>query len=655
MKTNNLFRKCLFTSAIAYFANLALFAQVDVKWKKDLSSPIHWQEVTSLGNLIVSSGNQLAGVDTESGSINWSKIDLAGISRDAYSKIPNSPFFTIAKGNSIMLIDEFSGALAFDSEKAGLKTIEDYFFLYRADAILIAGTSFSGDPIMVSVRMSSGKVSWSMNEKFGRIVAATELNDQELLVVTLFNNYKINALSGKIIWKAVNSSEAAQLDKLGAFGALMKSAAENTAKDMEFELRYYRPEGGDLFYIGSQQESQSGMTSSTGTPTVNYKNVYNAYRISDGGLVWNKSLEVSGKLGHVAFLKNGMLILPDDGNRTKINLYDYASQQGIWGKKGNGIAIKGGVYDYIETGNGILLVTQTSSNNFLNYLDPATGMITFEKPVQVDGRVVGIVPLSSGILYITTESMNILDPVTGTLKWAKSVTTSPELTARHDGKIYAFDYKAQKLMIVDEATESVRPQSDFQLKFLGGESPRNLEMMEDGIFLYSDQNVAKYDFEGRVKFQEYYPAPKESGWKKALLYAEAVRGAYVGASAYYVSGVMASVEDDVKKEDAAAGEMVSQISNAYGDLGNYAVGYAATAMKKANTRFKATQSGRDFMFIMSVMDKSVELLMVSKTTGKVDGRINLGKDKEPVYAVDDVTGQVYYLEGDKLLTSYQVK
>jgi len=655
MKTNFIFRKCLLITAIVFFANMVLFAQVDVKWKKELSSPVYWQEVTSLGNLIVSSGNQLAGVDTESGGINWSKIDLAGISHEAYRELPNSPFFTITKGNSILLIDQFSGALVFDSEKAGVKTIEDYFLLYRADAILVAGTSFSGDPIMVSVKMSTGNVSWSMNEKFGRIVTATELNDQELLIVTLFNNYKINALSGKVIWKEVNSSEAAQLDKMGTFGALMKSAAENVAKDMEIELRYYRPDGSDVFYIGSQKESQSGMTSSTGATPINYKNVYNAYRISDGGLVWNKSLEVSGKLGHVAFLKNGMLVLPDDGNRTKINLFDYTTQQGIWGKKGNGIAIKGGVYDYMETGNGILLVTQTSSNNFLNYLDTTTGMITFEKPVQVDGRVVGIVPLSSGILYITTESMNILDVVTGSLKWAKSVTTTPELTAQHDGKIYAFDSKSKKLMIVDEATESVSPQSDFELKFLGSESPRNLEVMEDGIFIYSDQNVAKYDFDGKVKFQEYYPAPKESGWKKALLYAEAVRGAYVGASAYYVSGVMASVQDDVKKEDAVAGEMVSQISNAYGDLGNYAASYAATAMKKANARYKATQSGSDFMFIMTKEDKNVELLMVSKTTGKVDGRINIGKDKEPIYAVDDVTGQVYYLEGDKLLTSYQVK
>ena len=655
MKTNLFFKRWLMAIAVISFNNLALHAQIEVQWKKELSTDIHWQVVTALGNLIVSSADQLAGVDPESGNILWSKRDLPGLNRDAFKELPNSPFFTITKNNSIEVIDQFSGSLVFDSELAGIKTIEDYFLLYRTGAILVAGTSFSGDPVMVSVDMSSGSVLWRMNEKFGKIIAATELNEQELLIITLFNNYKIEASSGNVIWKEVNSSESAQLDKMGAFGALMKSAAENLTKDVEIDLRYYRPNGSDVFYIGSQQESQSGMTSSSGSSPVNYKNIYNAYRISDGSLVWNKSLEVNGKIGHVVFLEDGILVLPDDGNRTKINLFDYESQDGKWGKKGNGIAIKGGVYDYLDAGEGILLVTQTSNNDFLNYLDPTMGMITFDKPVKVDGKVIGIVPLSSGILYITTVSMNILDPTTGSLKWAKSVNTMPELTAQYDGKIYAFDYKSRKLMIVDEATEAVLEQSDFELKFLGGESPQNLEVMEDGIFVYSDQNVAKYGFDGKVVFQDYYPAPRESGWKRALLYAAAVRGAYVGASAYYASGVMAAVEDDVKKEDAVAGEMVNQIGNAYGELGDYAASYAATAMKKANARFKATQSGRDFIFIMSKEDKNVELLKVSKITGKVDGKINLGKDKEPIYAVDDVTGQVYYLEDDKLLTSYQVK
>ena len=74
-----------------------------------------------------------------------------------------------------------------------------------------------------------------------------------------------------------------------------------------------------------------------------------------------------------------------------------------------------------------------------------------------------------------------------------------------------------------------------------------------------------------------------------------------------------------------------------------------------NARMKATQSGRDFMFIMSKQDKDIVLLKVSKLTGKIEGKIDLGKDREPIYAVDDITGQVYYLTGENELTSYQVK
>jgi outer membrane protein assembly factor BamB len=638
---------------LAGMISFSSLAQVEVKWEKELSSNILWQEVTALGNLIVSSGNQLAGVNTETGAIIWSKQELAGLNRVAYNEIPRSPFFAVDLGKSILVLDQFSGDLVFDSQKAGIGTIEDYFLLYNSDAILVSGESPGGEPIMVSVKMSDGSVTWSMNEEFGKIISVTELGNKELLIVTLFNNYKLNAENGQVIWNEVNSAESEQMKNMGALGDLMKTMAENMVEDMDIELRFYRPEGSDVFYLGSQRESQSGFTSSSGGSTVSYENVYNAYNISDGKLVWDKALEIKGKLGQVAFLDNGILVLPDDGNRTKINLFDYKTREGKWGKKGKGIPIKGGIYDYLDAGDGILLVSQTSSNNYLNYLKPSAGIITFEKPVKVDGHVVGIVPLSSGILYITTESMNILDPNSGTLKWSKSIQTTPHLTAQYDGKIYAFDYKSKTLKVVDEQTEKVSELSGFQVKFMGGESPRNLEVLEDGIFLHSDQNVAKFGFDGTVKFQEYYPAPKEPGWKRALLYAEAVRGAYIGATSYYVAGVMAAAEDDVRQEDELAGEVVNELGNAYGDLGDQASNYAVQAFQMANARYKATQNGRDFMFIMSKQPNGIELLKVSKSSGKIEGRISLGKDREPIYAVDDITGQVYYRSDENKMTSYQ--
>jgi hypothetical protein len=640
---------------LAGIFNFAGYGQVDIKWEKELPADILWQEVTALGNLIVSTKGQLTGINTETGGTLWTKPDLGGIGHAAYSELPNSPFFTVTNGTGIYAIDQLSGDLVFDSRKVGISAIDDYFFLYKSNEILVAGKDQGGDPLMASVNMSTGDVSWTLKEKFGRIIAVNELGNNELLLVTLFNNYKLDAQGGKVIWKAANSSESAQMDKMGAFGDLMKNMAETMVEDMDIDIRFFRPPGSDIFYLGSQEESTSGFTSSTGAQSVNYINAYNAYNINDGNLVWDKPLESKGKIGHVVFLENGILVLPDDGNRTKINLFDYKTREGKWGKKGKGIPIKGGIYDYMDAGNGLLLVTQTASKNFLNFLDPSTGTITFEKPVKVDGYVVGIVPLSNGILYITTESMNILDPAKGVLKWSKSIQTTPELTARFDGKIYAYDTKSKTLKVVDEQSEKASEVSDYELKFLGGESPRKLEVLEDGIFVYSDQNVAKFGFDGTVKFQEYYPAPREPGWKRALLYAEAIRGAYIGATSYYVSGVMAAAEENVKQEDAFAGEVVNQMGNAYGELGDAASDYAVNAFKQANERHKATMSGRDFMFIMSKQDKNIALLKVSKSTGKVEGTIDLGKDREPVYAVDDITAQIYYRSENNTLTSYKVQ
>ncbi len=650
-----LFLKSAFALIVLFF----LFpnqthGQVNEKWQIELSSDILWQEVTALGNLIVSTKNQLVGLDTETGSINWAKQDLAGISREFFQELPNSPFFTATSNNQILVFDEFSGDKVFDSNNAGISIIDDYYLLYNSDAILVSGKGPVGEPIMVSVKMSTGKVNWLMNEKFGRIVAVTELGNNELLVVTLFNNYKLNANTGDVIWKDVTSADVAKLDKMGALGSLLKAAAETLSEDMDFDLRFYKPEGSDVFYLGSEKESQSSMSSSSGEPMISYTNNYYAYNISDGSLAWPNPLEVKGKLSQVMFMESGILILPDNGNRTRINLFDYNTQEGKWGKKGKGIIIKGGIYDYLETGNGILLVTQTSNKNFLNFLNPESGVVTFDKPVKVEGRVIGIVPLDLNILFITTEEMNILDPVSGILKWKKSIQTNTQLTGSLEGKIYVFDSKSKTLKVVDESTGVVSEMSSFQLKFNGGETPRKLEIMDDGLFIYSDQNVSKFDFNGTLKFQEYYPAPREPTWKRALLYAEAIRGAYISASAYYVSGALVASEDDVREEDPLAGEIVSQLGDAYGELGDQASQYASTAFKMANQRHKATLSTRDYMLVMAKREKNIELLKVSKSTGRVEQTINLGKDREPIYAIDDITGLVYYKTDDTIITCYDL-
>ncbi len=136
--------------------------QIEVTWNKQLTSNILWQEVSSLGNLIVCSGEALLGVNTETGDINWSRNEHANIPRNLYRELPNSPFFTVETNNGIYLIDQLSGDEVFNSGKAGIAEIKDYFLLYNSDAILVAGSNPGGEPVMLSVKMSDGSISWSL-------------------------------------------------------------------------------------------------------------------------------------------------------------------------------------------------------------------------------------------------------------------------------------------------------------------------------------------------------------------------------------------------------------------------------------------------------------------------------------------------------------
>lgn len=638
----------LLLTGILFILILPGFAQMQSKWNKDFASPILWQEVTTLGNFIVNTSKELSAIDPANGEVLWNKPGLGGLSRANYRELPNSPFFSAENDGNIQIIDQLSGDVVFNAGTAGISLFKDSYFLYQNDGILVAGQDTANEPVIVFVKMSTGEVQWKVNEDFKRIVTVNEISNQDILVVTLFKVFKISSSSGDIAWKQSISKEVDQMENMGAFGAFMKAAAETMVKDEDIDVRFYRPQDSEVFYLATEQESQSSMTNSSGEPIVSYENVIYAYNISDGKRVWNNELRVKGALSQFSFQDNGLLVLPDDGNRTKINLFNYQTQEGLWGKKGKGVPIKGGIYDYLEAGEGMLLVSQTTSGNFLNYLNTELGVITFEKPVKVDGRVLGIVPLSTNILYITDESLNILDKSVGELKWKKGLKTSPNLFGEKDNKLYFFDYKSSTIKSIDKSSEALADFTITPLEFEGKESPSKLEIVEDGILISSDQNIAKYDMNGTLVFQSYYPAPREPGWKRALLYAEAARGAYIGAASYMVSSSIEASSAEIHQRDEATGVMVDAIGDAYGQLGDAASAYAKSSFQQANARYKATQAGRDFVFIMASIDKELKLLKVSKTTGESEGAVDLGKDKEPVYAIDAVTGQVFYADGNTI-------
>ncbi len=101
----------------------------------------------------------------------------------------------------------------------------------------------------LSIDIASGKVlSGAKEGSFGKLVNLVELNEDELLGITLLKNVKINSKSGDVIWSIDNSSEEAkQLSNMGAFGNLLKNVAEAASEGMELKLDFNMHPSGDCF------------------------------------------------------------------------------------------------------------------------------------------------------------------------------------------------------------------------------------------------------------------------------------------------------------------------------------------------------------------------------------------------------------------------
>ena len=438
---------------------------------------------------------------------------------------------------------------------------------------------------------------------------------------------------------------------MGALGNAMKSFAEAATKDMQFKLALLSFSRWKCFYIGSEKENQSTMTTTSNTAPPTYTSSYNAYRIEDGTLVWPKPIEMQGALGQVILDPAGMIILPKNGNRTLINMFDYTTQEGKWGKKAKGIPIKGGVYDYIGTEKGYVLITQSGEKNFINFLDQAQGILTFEEPLRINGTVVGIIPVDKGILLITSEEINIMDPVAGKFVLPKPIKTKPELTAKKDNIIYAFDIQEKTVVSLEINKAVLQPLSPVAVVFDGKESPKRMELRENGILLGSDQNMVLVDFSGKTVYKNYFPAPREAGLKRALLYAQAVEQLTLAQIR-----IMAPLPFKVlllKPMTLFQEPFFKVLAMPMNRSEMLQLILPKASIQQANKRFKATASGRDFFTMLTQTDKVIELVKVNKNSGQIEGRVDLGKEKNPVYAVDDVTGQIFMKSALSVVTSYK--
>lgn len=284
---------------------------------------------------------------------------------------------------------------------------------------------------LVYIDLDTAQPKWTVEADAGRILDIESIPGNKALVVSLFEVRCFDANTGAIVWTKPTTLESGQLK--GALGGFLKTLAETAVQNMEIEVDYYLE--GDTFYIGSGNDEEATST-------------YIAYDASSGSMRWQSDLRAYA--GDLLFAPQGIVTLSRVSNHPtrmigayRVNLLDPANGQGQWGKRGNGIALKGGATNYFELGDRLIVCTDAGKNALVYLIDLNTGTLVHDKPAKFNGDLQGLYASASGIICLGSEETNLYDPNKGEFVWNKSIRTTPEDKTPH----YTFDAFENRLYL----------------------------------------------------------------------------------------------------------------------------------------------------------------------------------------------------------------
>ncbi len=641
-------------------------------WTLKLKGDIRWQQVTPAGALLVSTDDALSGVDIEHGVVAWEKPELGGLPADSVRMVEGSLLMEAARPGLLLIFDPVTGAAVFDSRRPGLGQIVTRRVLPQSGTLLVHGRAAgAGASVVALYDLVTGEQRWANPALFeqtdpkkkglgglmqGLVRAASEATALEVLqagpdmivVHTLMGLRGLDARTGAVRWSA----------------ALPTARAGNPARHVRLYPSLNKP---DRIYVSFDDRLM-------------------AYRLADGQAVWSKPATVEGWVHDIVEHPDGIIILPESppadqatGNvrivngvvQTGLNVARYEDGTTIAAKP---LRMRGTVTDAMIVGGSAVLAVDAESRTFVNVLDVATASVRLKKDVKIKGQLAyaELTPGGGGLLYIsrpdaaTNAEVNVIDLGTGEPKFKDAIESGKPLSsgdynaARYalhhvvEGTtLYVFASHDHRLYAIDRNAGTFRALGG-EIKLQGGEDPVDMEIRPAGIVLIAPQNLVVVARDGQVKQQVYYPAPQLPGLLRALYRINAVRAGLYGAAASAYGDAFAQASRTAT--DSNARRITGQLATAYSQGGAQLTGYSHQAAALASKRFRAslTVPGSVFMLTRAPEGNGNVLLQIDKDRGQPRARVDLGKEREPVYAVDDVAGMLFLRTASGTLVGYRL-
>jgi outer membrane protein assembly factor BamB len=638
-------------------------------WTLKMKGPIRWQQVTPAGALLVSTDASLAGLDVDRGAVTWEKPELGGFPADSVRMIEGSLLMEAAGPGLLLVFDPVTGTVVFDSRRLGLTQVVTRRALPQSGTFLVHGRRASGPAILALYDLTTGAQRWVSESLFqqsgpkkgglgglmqGLARAASEATTLQVLqagsdmivVNTLLGLRGLDARTGAVRWSAT----------------LPTARAGSPARHVRLYPSLDKPE---RIYVSFDDRLM-------------------AYALADGKALWPKPATVDGWVHDIVQHPGGIIMLPESpppgeatGNvrivngvvQTGLNVARYADGTTIAAKP---LHMRGTVTDALITGGAAVLAVDAESRTFVNVLDVATATVRLKKDVKIKGQLDYAELTPAGLLYIsrpdaaTNAEVNVIDLATGEPKFKDAIESGRPLgsgdynAARYalhrvtEGTtLYVFASHDHRLYAVDRQAGTFHGLGG-EIKLQGDEDPTGMEIRSVGLVLTSPQNLVVVARDGQVKQQAYYPAPQLPGLLRALYRINAVRAGLYGAAASAYGDAFAQASRQAT--DSNARRITGQLATAYSQGGAQLTGYSHEAAALASKRFRASLSvpGSVFMLTRAPEGSGNVLLQIDKDSAQPRARVDLGKEREPVYAVDDVAGMLFLQTTPGTLVGYRL-
>jgi outer membrane protein assembly factor BamB len=625
-------------------------------WTLKMKQEIRWQQVTPAGSLLISTDAALMGIDIERGQVTWEKPELGGLAPDSVRVVEGSLLMEAARPGLLLIFDPVTGTSLFDSRRLGLAEVVTRRVLPQTGTILIHGRRAAGPPVVALYDLVTGDQRWASETLFEQ------------------TEPKKKGLGGLVQGLVRRASEGTELE-------VLQAGPEMIVVHTLMGLRALDARTGDVRWTATLAMSKSGAVArhvrlypsiaKADRIYVSFDERLMAYRLTDGQALWDKPATVNGRIRDIAQHPSGIIMLPEgqpegegSGNRTVINGVVQTGLNVARYEDGTTVASKpikmrGSVMEAMVTGDAAVLAVDAESKTFVNVLDVAAATVRLKKDVKIKGQLSYAELMPAGLLYVsrsdatTNGEVNIVDLESGKPRFKDAIESKNLLYAFEGRTMYVFASRDRQLYAVDREDGSYKAIGG-EVKLQGGEDPVALEVRPEGVVLIASQNLVILGRDGQVRQQVYHPAPQLPGLLRALHAVDAVRAGLRGAAASAYGDAFAQASRRAK--DPAAQKITSELATAFTQGGAQLQGYSRQSAALATKRFKASLSvpGSVFMLTKAPEGKGNVLLQVDKDSAQPKARIDLGKEREPVYAVDDIAGMLFLRTAPGTLVGYRL-